>query len=234
MITKETWEEDTLKEKVTIHNDRPDQHVLINKKLSVECKQKLEETLRRNADVFAWTTTVNTVVPRFVMEHQLQAYPFVEPVVHKKGPLTPDRRKAFREKVFEWLKEGIIRRMDYTSLNKVCAKDMYPFLKIEEELESLMGYQYKCFLRLPKEHSQVRTKNFRSHTPKDDGQGAWRTEREKYGVIMEYFVKISLKARVLELKRRNLKNTVLTFYTPYLTRKIRRICAGTSQETMKN
>ncbi|GJT15744.1 reverse transcriptase domain-containing protein [Tanacetum coccineum] len=47
-------------------------------------------------------------------------------------------------------------QMDYTSLNKVCAKDIYPFPEIEEELESLMGYQYKCFLRLSKEHSQVR------------------------------------------------------------------------------
>ncbi|GKA41932.1 hypothetical protein Tco_0734592 [Tanacetum coccineum] len=40
------------------------------------------------------------------------------------------------------------------------------------------------------------------------------------GVIMEYFVKISLKACILELKRRNLKNTVMTFYTLYPSRKI--------------
>nr|GEY14906.1 reverse transcriptase domain-containing protein [Tanacetum cinerariifolium] len=47
-------------------------------------------------------------------------------------------------------------QMDNSSLNKVCEKDMYPFLKVEGELGSLMGYQYKCFLRLPKEYSQVR------------------------------------------------------------------------------
>ncbi|GJZ45423.1 hypothetical protein Tco_0593019, partial [Tanacetum coccineum] len=52
--------------------------------------------------------------------------------------------------------------------------------------------------------------------------------------IMEYFVKISLKARILKVKQRNLKNNVLTFYTPYPSRKIRRICACTSQETTKN
>ncbi|GJS35436.1 hypothetical protein Tco_0533818 [Tanacetum coccineum] len=34
------------------------------------------------------------------------------------------------------------------------------------------------------------------------------------GVIMEYLVKISKKARILELKRRHLKITVLTSYTP--------------------
>ncbi|GJU17071.1 hypothetical protein Tco_1145037 [Tanacetum coccineum] len=51
---------------------------------------------------------------------------------------------------------------------------------------------------------------------------------------MEYFVKISEKARILELKQRNMKNIVLTSNTPYPSRKIRRICAYTSQETTKN
>ncbi|GJX16553.1 hypothetical protein Tco_0217385 [Tanacetum coccineum] len=46
-----------------------------------------------------------------------------------------------------------------------------------------------------------------------------------YPVIMEYLVKISKKARILELKRRHLKITVLTSYTPYPSRKIRRICS---------
>ncbi|GJT11904.1 hypothetical protein Tco_0858946 [Tanacetum coccineum] len=53
-------------------------------------------------------------------------------------------------------------------------------------------------------------------------------------VIMEYFVKISKKARIMELKRRNLKNTILTSNMSYPSRKIRRICACTSQETTKN
>ncbi|GKC38584.1 reverse transcriptase domain-containing protein [Tanacetum coccineum] len=52
-------------------------------------------------------------------------------------------------------------------------------------------------------------------------------------LIMEYLVKISKKARILELKRRHLKITVLTSYTPYPSRKIRRICTCTSQKTTK-
>ncbi|GJS21088.1 hypothetical protein Tco_0449720 [Tanacetum coccineum] len=52
-------------------------------------------------------------------------------------------------------------------------------------------------------------------------------------VIMEYLVKISKKARILELKRRNIKKLILTSYTPYSSRKIRHICAYTSQETTK-
>ncbi|GKF64768.1 hypothetical protein Tco_0188216, partial [Tanacetum coccineum] len=93
--------------------------------------------------------------------------------------MTPDRRQALKEKVSYWLKERIIRRvqypewvanakliklangtwqvqMDYSSLNKICAKDMFPFLVEEEELVSLIGYRYKCFLRLLKDNSQIR------------------------------------------------------------------------------
>ncbi|GJS58487.1 hypothetical protein Tco_0653271 [Tanacetum coccineum] len=52
-------------------------------------------------------------------------------------------------------------------------------------------------------------------------------------VIMEYLVKISKKARILELKRRHLKITFLTSNTPYPSRKIRCICACTSLKTTK-
>ncbi|GJR39633.1 zinc finger, CCHC-type containing protein [Tanacetum coccineum] len=53
-------------------------------------------------------------------------------------------------------------------------------------------------------------------------------------VIMEYLVKISKKAPILELKRRHLKITVLTSNTPYRSRKIRHICACTSLKTTKD
>nr|GEW03326.1 hypothetical protein [Tanacetum cinerariifolium] len=59
-----------------------------------------------------------------------------------------------------------------------------------------------------------------------------RTSMQKM-VIMEYTVTISKKARILELKRRHLKITILTSYTSYPSRKIRRIYACTSQETTK-
>nr|GEU37101.1 hypothetical protein [Tanacetum cinerariifolium] len=50
---------------------------------------------------------------------------------------------------------------------------------------------------------------------------------------MEYLVNISKMARVPELKLRYLKITVLTTNTLYPSRKIRRICACTSQKTTK-
>ncbi|GKF74433.1 hypothetical protein Tco_0220765, partial [Tanacetum coccineum] len=167
------------------------------------------------------------------MEHQLKIYPLADPLVHKRRPMTPDRRQALKERVFRWLKEGTIRKfqhpewvantihvklangiwkvqVDYSSLNKVCAKDMYPFLEEGEELASVMEYPYKCFLRLLKENSQIRMaendeektrfhtkegvycfthvpkglKIFGENTSDDDGKGFGRSKRAKRGSIL--------------------------------------------------
>ncbi|GKC63852.1 hypothetical protein Tco_1096450 [Tanacetum coccineum] len=121
-----------------------------------------KETLRRNADVFAWTTMVNMVVPRFVMEHQLQAYPLAELVVHKKRPLTPDRRNSVKRKkclMAEGGKRYLAKNADgdYTVLNKVCAKGYIPLPRNRRgSIGSTGDYRYKCFLVSIKEHSQVR------------------------------------------------------------------------------
>ncbi|GKF75849.1 hypothetical protein Tco_0225293 [Tanacetum coccineum] len=94
-----------------------------------------------------------TAIPRFVMEHLLKAYPLAKSVVHMRRPLTPDRIQALREKMASGAWQV---QVDYSSFNRVCAKDIYPFPDIEEELGSLMGYPYKCFLLLLKENSQIR------------------------------------------------------------------------------
>ncbi|GJV54800.1 hypothetical protein Tco_1455805 [Tanacetum coccineum] len=59
----------------------------------------------------------------------------------------------------------------------------------------------------------------------------YNTWERNEDIIMEYLVKISKKARILELKRRHLKITVLTSNTPHPSRKIRRICSCTSLKT---
>ncbi|GKC86817.1 hypothetical protein Tco_1147466 [Tanacetum coccineum] len=56
----------------------------------------------------------------------------------------------------------------------------------------------------------------------------------RIAVIMEYLVKISKNAHILELKRRHLKITVLTSNMLYPSRKIQRICACTSLKTTKD
>nr|GEU85332.1 hypothetical protein [Tanacetum cinerariifolium] len=53
-------------------------------------------------------------------------------------------------------------------------------------------------------------------------------------LIIEYLVKISKKACILELKRRHLKITILTSNMLYPSRKIRCICSYTSPKTTSN
>ncbi|GJZ55017.1 reverse transcriptase domain-containing protein [Tanacetum coccineum] len=62
----------------------------------------------------------------------------------------------------------------YSSLNKACAKDMYPFPEEGEELASLMGYPYKCFLRILNEYSQIRM------AEDDEEKTGFHTEEKVY------------------------------------------------------
>ncbi|GJX73610.1 hypothetical protein Tco_0312205 [Tanacetum coccineum] len=68
--------------------------------------------------------------------------------------MTPDRRQALKEKVSNLLKEGIIRRVQYPEW--VANAKLIKLANEEEELASLMGYRYNCFLRLPKDNSQIK------------------------------------------------------------------------------
>nr|GEY58550.1 hypothetical protein [Tanacetum cinerariifolium] len=65
-----SWEEDTEKEKVGIRNDCPDQPIVINDKLSIECKQRLVETLGKNVMYFIGCRCVVTDGP---MEEALKS-----------------------------------------------------------------------------------------------------------------------------------------------------------------
>ncbi|GKB91494.1 hypothetical protein Tco_0963766 [Tanacetum coccineum] len=86
-----------------------------------------------------------------------------------------------------------------------------------------------------KRRKQMARRGLHTNIDKDDSEGSDEVSEQddSVTVIMEYLVKISKKARILELKRRHLKITVLTSNTPYPSKKIRRICACTSLKTTK-
>ncbi|GKC19381.1 reverse transcriptase domain-containing protein [Tanacetum coccineum] len=93
-------------------------------------------------EVFAWTGSGKTVVSQFVMEHQLKIYPHVEPMTHKRRPIVPEGRVALKEKVFRWLKEGLIRKE-------------YSQIRMAEDDEEKIGFHTEegvyCFTHMPKE-----------------------------------------------------------------------------------
>ncbi|GJR16072.1 hypothetical protein Tco_0798724 [Tanacetum coccineum] len=112
------WKEgrENAKEAFTISHNHPDQYVTMGTTLTTNCKQLLANVLQENME---------------------------------RRPMASEGRMALKEKVFHFLKEGLIRKVqylewiantipikiaigtwkvqvDYSSLNKVYAKDMYP------------------------------------------------------------------------------------------------------------
>nr|GEU65014.1 reverse transcriptase domain-containing protein [Tanacetum cinerariifolium] len=158
-----------VEEKIVVNDNYPKQLITIRGGMSTECRHALIHTLQKNVDIFAWTPADMTGIPKAITEHSLNIYPHIEPKAQKKRSLASDKRKVVTDEVNEWLKTGIIRRVryptwvanpvlvkkvdrswrmciDFKDQNKACPKDMYPLPEIDWKIESLMGFQYKCFL----------------------------------------------------------------------------------------
>nr|GEV52360.1 hypothetical protein [Tanacetum cinerariifolium] len=121
-----------VEEKIVVNDNYQEQLITIGGGgLSAECIHALMHTLRKNVDIFAWTSTDMT-----------------------------DRRKVVTDEVSEWLKAGIVRRVryptwvanpvlvkkvdgswrmyiDFKDLNKAYPKDLYPLQKIDWKIEWL-------------------------------------------------------------------------------------------------
>ncbi|GKD38795.1 hypothetical protein Tco_1259002 [Tanacetum coccineum] len=122
---------DGIEEVFTISQERSDQYVTMGATLATDCKQLLADVVRENMEVFRWLGEglIRKVLPPKWITNAI-------PI-----KLTNGTWKV---------------QMDYYGLNKACGKDMYPLLEEGEELASLLGYPYKCFLQLPKEYNQIR------------------------------------------------------------------------------
>ncbi|GJX28574.1 reverse transcriptase domain-containing protein [Tanacetum coccineum] len=97
-------------EKIVVNDNYPEQLVTIRGGLSAECRHALIHTLRKNVDIFAWTPTDMTGIPRAITEHSLDTYPHIEPKAQKKRGL-PQHEEVVTKKLNEWLKAWYRRRM---------------------------------------------------------------------------------------------------------------------------
>ncbi|GJX47678.1 reverse transcriptase domain-containing protein [Tanacetum coccineum] len=155
-----------VEEKIVVNDNYLEQLITIRGGLSAKCRHALIHTLRKNVDVFAWIPSDMTGIPKAITEHSLDTYPYIEPKVQKKRSLTPDRRKVVTDEVNEWIKADIVRRVRYPTWvsNPMLVK------KINWEIKSLMGFQYKCFLDAYKGYHQIQM------TKKDEEKKAFHTE----------------------------------------------------------
>ncbi|GJZ10268.1 reverse transcriptase domain-containing protein [Tanacetum coccineum] len=170
-------------EKIVVNDNYPEQLVTIRGGLSAECRHALIHTLRKNVDIFAWNPADMTGIPRAITEHSLDTYPHIEPKAQKKRSLALDRRKVVTDEVNKWLK---------ADLNKACPKDLYPLPEIDWKIESLMGFQYKCFLDAYKGYHQIQM------TKKDEEKTAFHTEE---GVFCYTKMPFGLKNAVATYQR---------------------------------
>nr|GEW06962.1 hypothetical protein [Tanacetum cinerariifolium] len=144
-------------------------HALLGLIIPFERCDKLCGLLRRNLDIFSWKPADMTGVSRHIAEHRLNIRKGCIPVRQKKRGQVPERNKAIYEEVEKLVDAGIMKEVHYHSwlpnlvmvkkhdcnwrmcvdfkdLNKACPKDGYPQPKIEQRVESLCGYPFKCFL----------------------------------------------------------------------------------------
>ena len=143
--------------------------VTIGANLALEQEEALTALLRANVDMFAWTTSNMTGVPREVIEHHLAVCPNARPVKQKA------RRQALEKQEFiikeveklkdakviwevvhaDWLSNMVVipkhtgggrLYIDYSDLNKACPKDPYPLPHIDQIMDSTAGCDLLCFL----------------------------------------------------------------------------------------
>ncbi|GJV47245.1 reverse transcriptase domain-containing protein [Tanacetum coccineum] len=132
----------------------------------------------RSLDIFAWTPTDMTGVPRQIAEHRLNVRKGCQPVRQKKRGQAAERNVAINDEVSKLVTAGIMREVhyhdwlsnpvmvkksdnswrmcvDFKDLNKACPKDGYPLPEIDWKVESLCGFPFKCFLDAYKGYHQI-------------------------------------------------------------------------------
>ncbi|GJV13602.1 hypothetical protein Tco_1355143 [Tanacetum coccineum] len=128
--TKDTLSCMNVEEEIVINDKYPDQTVIIGRQLPTSFKKRLRDLLKTNADIFAWTYSDMTGIPRTIM---------------KRG-LAPERSETLHKEVEELTKVNILREvkyqtwvsnpimikkgvenwklcMDFTDINKACLKE---------------------------------------------------------------------------------------------------------------
>ncbi|GJZ05071.1 reverse transcriptase domain-containing protein [Tanacetum coccineum] len=164
--------------KVAINPEHPEQTVMIGSDLTEKTRGKLCNLLQRSLDIFAWTPTDMTGVPRHIAEHRLNVRKGCQPVRQKKRGQAAERNIAINDEVSKLVAAGIMREVhyhdwlsnpvmvkksdnswrmcvDFKDLNKACPKDGYPLPEIDWKVESLCGFPFKCFLDAYKGYHQI-------------------------------------------------------------------------------
>ena len=155
-------------EKFPIGNDL-EKFFQVGAQLPPQEKEELVVFLKNNINVFAWNAyEAPKVDPNFIC-HRLNVYPSVtlKKQPHRrsskehsdavKDEMTKLKRARAIKEVFypEWLANTIVVKkktgkwhvcVDFTNLNKVCPKDLFPMPQIDQLIGATMGHPRMSFL----------------------------------------------------------------------------------------
>ncbi|GKA72862.1 hypothetical protein Tco_0779078 [Tanacetum coccineum] len=108
-------------EKFIVNDQYPDQTVTIGKQLPEHFKKELQNLLKSNIGIFAWTYADMIGISRTIMvegkpfntEHKLNEYIHVKPIKQNKRGLGPDRNMAACKEIEKLTKAGILHRVKH-------------------------------------------------------------------------------------------------------------------------
>ena len=125
--------------------------------------------LKRNIDLFAWSAyDAPRLDPNFICNH-LNINPSVLPKKQSPQHSSKEHSNVVKEEVFklkwaraikevfypEWLANMVVVKkksgkwwvyVDFTKLNKVCPKDLFPLPRIDQLVDATTGYPQMSFL----------------------------------------------------------------------------------------
>jgi hypothetical protein len=141
----------------------------------------LVDFLRANTDIFAWSPSDMSGIPREVAEQSLDILPHSRAMQQRLRRFNEVRRRAIGVELRKLLKAGFIKEVfhptwlanpvlvkkkngkwrmcvDYTSLNKACPKVPFPLPRIDQIVDSTAGCELLCFLDAYSGYHQINMK----------------------------------------------------------------------------
>ena len=150
-------------EDIPLEEGNPEKFIRIGTSMKEKTKQDLIQFLREIIDVFAWSHEDMLGINPSVITHRLNVYPSSKPVRQKKRVFTPEKDNAIKEEIqklttaqfirevyyLDWLANVVMVKkangkwricVNFTDLNKACPKDSYPLPRINQLVDSTVGY----------------------------------------------------------------------------------------------
>ena len=149
--------------------DGPDRGTYVSSLLTEEERARLQEVLKVNADVFAWTHLDMTGISLMNASYKLNVLSSARLVRQRVRRFHPDRHQIIQAEVDNLLKVGFIREVkylewlaivvvvpkkggkwrvcvDYVDLNDACTKDSFPLPRIDQIVDASVRHGMLSFL----------------------------------------------------------------------------------------